>query len=178
MVKRKTKESREGPGWLRWGGYVALALAGGCSPIDPADQAFFDEWEIQRREQAALMRTASTAVSEAEVIEQVQAQPAPEGEGTVADWIARQTVPGKTQLLFPRWSTARRGSNKQEVTFTFVLADARNNLKRMSYVWDVDVLDMTVGAHRAEELGVVHSPDQTLVQQSHRRIREHEKQLE
>jgi len=170
-VKRKT--ARLGLGVLLFSG-----LGAGCDPISPEDRAFFAERERERANREAVMRGAAQGLRADDLIAQVRQSPAPDGEGTVDDWLEREFVRLRGQVMFPRWTAARRGSNKQEIAFDFVLIDARNNMRRLEYVWDLDVLEMTVGPPRFSQLEEMASPERALAQQQLRRIREHERQLE
>jgi len=150
----------------------------GCDPITPEDKAFFENQERERSQREASLRAASAAVKEEDVILNVQKFKSPDGTGTMQDWLDQQLISLKGQILFPKWSVRRRGSNIQEVTFNFILVDSQNLMRRLSYVWDVDVLDMTVGKPSLLELGEIDSPDQTIANQHVRRVQEFEKQLQ
>lgn len=157
---------------------LALGLSAGCEPISPEDKAFFDEQERERSRREASLRAASAAVADEDVIQNVKQVNNPDGEGTMEEWINQQLIAMKGQILFPKWSTRRRGSNIQEVSFNFIHVNDNNQMRRFSYVWDVDVLDMTVGTPNLLELGEIDSPDQTLANQHLRRVAEFEKQLQ
>ncbi|HMO49825.1 MAG TPA: hypothetical protein PKE26_01995 [Kiritimatiellia bacterium] len=154
---------------------IALtALLVGCEPMLPEDRAFFEQRERDRINREHLMRTASEGVRAQDLIDRVRQHPAPEGEGTVEDWLERQSQALRGQVMFPRWTTSRRGSNKQEISFHFVLIDAQNHMRRLAYSWDIDVLDMTISEPRFAQLEESVSPDRALAQQQERRVREHE----
>jgi len=155
-----------------------LALASGCDRITMEDRAFFDELERNRSQRESALRRANDKVTTDDVIERVkQHQVGEDGETTDA-WLRREIARMGGQMLFPRWEAIRRGSNKQEVTFSFVLINDRNQMQRMAYSWQVDVLDMTVEPPILTKLAEVASLDQTRNQQAQRRVRDHEKQLE
>jgi len=157
---------------------LGLAVISGCDPISSEDKAFFEDHERERGQREASLRAASSAVREEDVISNVQRFKSPDGIGTMQDWLDRQIIELNGQILFPKWIARRRGSNIQEVTFNFILVDSRNLMRRIRYVWDVDVLDMTVGSPTLLELGEIDSPDQTLANQLERRVLEFEKQLQ
>jgi hypothetical protein len=155
-----------------------LAGMAGCEPISSDDRAYFDALDRERAAREQQLRAATDGVAEEVVIVRVKDSPAPDGEGTTQDWLNRafQAIGGP--VMFPRWSTIRRGSNKQEVRFEFVMIDELNRMQRFRYVWDVDVLEMTVGEPRRELLEEMDAPDRTLARQAERRIKWHESQLE
>ncbi len=150
----------------------------GCDRINVEDRAFFDELERNRSQRESVLRRANDKVTTGDVIERVK-QHEVEGKGTTTEqWLMAEIAGMGGQMLFPRWEAIRRGSNKQEVTFSFVLINDRNQMQRMAYSWQVDVLDMTVESPVLSKLAEVASLDQTRNQQAQRRVREHEKQLE
>lgn len=178
-VKRKTA------GWtirafgaLWAAGLLICVFVSACDPISPEDKAFFEAQERERSQREASFRAASSAVKESDIIANVQQYKSPDDKGTMQQWLDRQIADLNGQVMFPKWTTKRRGSNIQEVMFNFILVDSQNRMRRLEYRWDVDVLDMTVGKPQFAELEQIDSPDQTIVNQQLRRVREHEKSLE
>lgn len=157
---------------------ASLLIPVACERIKPEEKAFFAEREKQRSQKEALMRRVNDAVTVDDVIERVRQHPVDETGQTTQQWLDRQISDMKGQLMFPRWTTTRRGSNKQEVTFTFVLNDARNQIQKFAYTWQVDVLEMTVGPAQFSKLEEITSIDQSRSLQALRRVREHELLLE
>ncbi len=124
------------------------------------------------------MRRVNNTVTTDEVIERVRQSPVDETGETTQQWLDKQISGMKGQLMFPRWTTIRRGSNKQEVTFSFVLNDTRNQMQKLAYTWEVDVLEMTVGPAQFSKLEEIVTVDQSRAEQALRRVREHERLLE
>jgi len=149
-----------------------------CERINPEDEAFFAEREKQRAQKEALMRRVNDAVTVDDVIERVRQHPVDDTGQTTQQWLDKQIGSMKGQMMFPRWTTIRRGSNKQEVTFTFVLNDTRNQIQKFAYTWQVDILEMTVGPAQFSKLEEITSLDQSRSLQAMRRVREHELLLE
>jgi hypothetical protein len=81
---------------------------------------------------------AVSDVSPPEILQLVQEQPAPDGNGTVADWIERQARSARGQPLFPRWQVQRRGINRFEVRYTFTWIGLDNQIESRGYIWHVD----------------------------------------
>jgi len=158
--------------------FLLLAGMTGCDRISPDDRAFFEARDKERASREHLLRAANAAVASDDVVRSVRQSPAPEGPGTVDNWLDEQGRLLKGQVMFPRWITNRRGSNKQEVTYEFVLIDAQNQMRKLNFTWDIDVLDMTIGSPRFSQVEEIDSPDRTLAQKTIRRIREHERHLE
>lgn len=155
---------------------VAMVLMG-CEPMHPVDRTFFSDREQQRADRERMMRDATHRISSEDLIKLVQQSAAPDGEGTYTDWIERQLSVRQGQIMFPRWEAGRRGSNKQEIAFRFVWINQNNDMHKLMYAWDVDVLEMTVGAVRFIQIEEAASPDRHLADQQERRIRTHEEDL-
>lgn len=145
--------------------------------MTPQDRAFFQKREQIRADRERVMRQANDVARPGDLFQIVRDSPAPDDQGNTADWLDRQLQAMGGQVMFPRWTTTRRGSNKQDVRFDFVHIDAANNTRRIAYVWPVDVLTMTVGALRLDEIEQSASLDQSIIDQQQRRIREHEQAL-
>jgi hypothetical protein len=156
----------------------ALVFSFGCERIAPEDQAFFEQQAKARAEKESMMRRVNDAVTTDDVIDRVREHPVDDTGQTTQEWLNQQIADMKGQMMFPRWTTIRRGSNKQEVTFTFVLNDIRNQMHKLAYTWQVDVLEMTVGPAQFSKLEEITSIDQSRAQQALRRAREHERLLE
>lgn len=77
-------------------------------------------------------------MSETDVFELVQEQSAPEGEGTVVDWIERKLTSPAGQALFPRWQLQRRAANRFEVRFTYTWVERSNEIENRGFAWQVD----------------------------------------
>lgn len=159
-------------------GIAFTCLLEGCDNVSPADKQFFEERNRERAQREARLRAVNEAVTSDDVIRRVKTSPAPDGTGTTENWLDVQIQAMKGQAMFPRWNATRRGSNKQEVIFDFVFLDSQNQMRRLSYTWDVDVLDMTISTPRLTQLEEIASPEQNLAHQHERRVREHERQLE
>ena len=155
-----------------------IVLAVGCERISQEDLTFFEERDRERSRRETLLRAVSASVNAEDVVLRVRQSAAPGGEGTIDDWLEVQVNQFRGQIMFPRWTTSRRGSNKQEVMYEFVLIDVQNQMRKLHYVWDVDVLDMTVGPPRLAQLEEIDSPERTIAQRNLRRVREHERQLD
>lgn len=98
------------------------------------------------------MQAQVAAMTESEVVELVKEQAAPEGEGTVVEWLQRVLVAPGGQPLFPRWAVQRRAANRFEVRFTYTWIDLANNIESRGYVWQVDGSLRTVIGPEAMEI--------------------------
>lgn len=78
------------------------------------------------------------AVTDAELINLVLQQPAPDGEGSVSNWIDRLYLSVEGQPLFPRWQTRRRAANRFEVRYSFKWVERDKPIENRGYVWLVD----------------------------------------
>ncbi|MGA1194460.1 MAG: hypothetical protein ACO3ZG_08820 [Kiritimatiellia bacterium] len=149
----------------------------GCDPMTSQDRAYFNRREEIRADRERMMRQASDEVRPEDLFELVRSSAGPQGEATVAEWLEQHTQAMGGQVMFPRWSTTRPGSNKQDVRFGFVHIDEANNTRNVAYVWPVDVLTMTVGEMRMDAVEQSNAPGQSIIEQEQRRIREHEQAL-
>jgi hypothetical protein len=167
------------PKWTRLLVLATVLLAGSaCEPMAPPERAYFNRREEARIERERLMRGANDVVRAADLFELVRDSAAPDEPGNTSEWLERQMQAMGGQVMFPRWTATRRGSNKQDVRFDFVHIDDANNTRRIAYIWPVDVLTMTVGEVRLDEVEQSASPDQSMLEQELRRIREHEQALQ
>lgn len=178
MQKFRRADRLHGPLRALFLGAATLLSGSGCDPIRPEDRQFFEGRDLERGKQEALLRSASEKYTEEDLVLHVRNAKAPDGTGTMDDWLNRTFISWQGQVMFPRWSATRRGSNKQEIIFDFVLIDASNTMNRLAFSWELDVLNMTVGPATLVQLEQASSPDQAMLQKQERRVREHEKQLE
>jgi hypothetical protein len=153
-------------------------LATACEPIRVEDRNYFENREKQRAARESLMRSATGRTTNEDLIRFVREAPADIDGSTGEQWLNRQLESYRGQIMFPHWSVGRRGSNKQDVSFSFVHIDEKNNTRRLTYFWEVDALTMTIGAPRLEARDEAASPDRSLADQVERRIRAHELELE
>ncbi len=150
----------------------------GCDRIRPEDRDFFEQREREREKREAVIRRAGDVVAGGDVIQRVKIQPSENPELTTEVWLQKEIESLKGQVMFPRWSTTRWGSYKQEVNFSFVHIDTQNRMNKITYTWQVDVLDMTVEPPQVSRQTEHSVLDQSMTQQALRRAREYERQLE
>ena len=134
---------------------LASALAG-CGSGDAPDDEGGGSSESRSSRPASL---AASRISETGVVAMVQASPAKEKNGTLADWVGRRLKELTGQIMFPRWQAERRGANKFEVQFTFTLIDEQNRIVKRGYAWTVDVPLNLVGPTREIEPEYTQSVD-------------------
>ncbi len=118
-------------------------LAGGCGPSPDTARSMLVAGETDAVD---LSPRPDQGASEAELVQLVQEQPAPEGEGTVRDWLQRELAQPRGQPLFPRWQVQRRAASRFEVRFTYTWISLDNQIKNRGYAWPVDASLRTVGA--------------------------------
>lgn len=92
-------------------------------------------------------------IREEDVLELVKEQPAPEGDGTVVEWLQRTLVSPRAQALFPRWTVQRRGASRFEVRFTYTWIDRANQIENRGFRWQVDGALRTVKGPEELEVG-------------------------
>jgi len=121
---------------------------------------------------------AVPAVPDAEVLNLVRENPAPDGQGLTKEWVER-LVDARPQALFPRWQVMRRGATRYEVKYTYTLIDSTNQITRVGYTWGVDAALKVVDAPKVmTQAEPASSPDRRFTQQQRRRIEEEEASLE
>lgn len=118
---------------------IAGLLLAACEPAPESARRMRASQETE-----PLPPTPVVTMSEAEVLELVKEQPAPEGEGTVTDWIERRMRSTRGQPLFPRWTVQRRAASRFEVRFTYTWVGLDNQIENRGYVWHVDGAVSTV----------------------------------
>lgn len=157
--------------------FLFLGMAG-CGYQTESERAYFDAKESERLTQLEQRNALVAVVPDKDILEMVQEEAAPDGEGTVKDWVGRQANLTSGQVLFPRWQVMRRGANRYEVRFTYTLIDATNHLTRLGQTWNVDHALKIVGKPQALKLGDPQPQGRSFIQQQSRRIREEEDSLE
>lgn len=129
---------------------AAVFLAGplvfsGCGPsADSSSRALQEELAVEPS-----MAGPVASMNDADVLDLVQEQPAPEGEGTVMQWLDRQLTSTSGQPLFPRWLVQRRAANRFEVRFTYTWIDISNQIENRGFAWQVDGSLRTVAGPQA-----------------------------
>ena len=157
---------------------LILGLLSGCGYQTESEKAYFDAREAERLTQLEQRNALVAVVPDKDILEMVQEEAAPDGDGTVKDWAGRQADRATGQVLFPRWQVMRRGANRYEVRYTYTLIDATNHLTRMGLSWSVDHALKLVGKPETLKLGDPQPQGRTFIQQQSRRIREEEDSLE
>lgn len=127
---------------------MLVCTCAGCDPMRPEDKAWFAEREQQRARREALMRDVRQQVRPDELIKFVRQAEAADGSGTNEDWMNQRIAEMGGQIMFPRWEVSRRASNKQEVTFQFLLIGENSIMRRYAFAWVVDALDMSIAEPR------------------------------
>jgi len=157
---------------------LACSTQFACDPMKPSDRAFFKKLDEERSAREARMRGARARIEGQNLIDRVKQHPAAEGQGTMEDSLQKQLSTYQGQVMFPKWSSVRRGSNKEDVLFSFVYIDENNNTRKLQYTWTVDILEMKVDAPVLFQQDQQFSPDRAREGQQERRVRDHEKALE
>ncbi len=116
-----------------------LPFCGGCGDAPAPSRALQQNLPME-----SLPVAAAESMSPAEVIELVREQSAPEGEGTVMEWLDRQMVSPTGQPLFPRWVAQRRAANRFEVQFTYTWVEGSDRIESRGFAWQVDASLHTV----------------------------------
>lgn len=116
---------------------MALALAG-CGYQSESERAYFEGREADRQQKRELQQTVSRITSDHEALSIVQDSPAPDGFGTIRDWIERKRLEAPGQVMLPRWNVQFIGAQRFEVRYTYSMINESNQLVRAGYLWNVD----------------------------------------
>ncbi|MBW7908439.1 MAG: hypothetical protein H3C50_05895 [Kiritimatiellae bacterium] len=133
-----------GRAWVAVALCVGFPLLGGCG-----DAAAPPQHAMQQDFSAGPVAAPVESMSEAEVLDLVREQPAPEGEGTVVQWLERQLASPTGQPLFPRWVAQRRAANRFEVQFTYTWIEGSDQIDSRGFAWQVDASLHTVEGPQA-----------------------------
>jgi hypothetical protein len=118
---------------LHAAGTLLFLIFCGCAPSSDTG------YDLVEAFNADFARIAAVAdVSPPEILKMVQEQPAPEGPGTVTDWVERKTRSMRGQTLFPSWQVQRRGVSRFEVRYTYTWIGLDNQIESRGYIWHVD----------------------------------------
>ncbi len=116
---------------------LGLGLAG-CGYQSESERAYFEGREVERQQKMELRNTLSSTVSDTEALTMIQTSPAPDGFGTIQDWIGRKRLETPGQIMLPRWNVQQFGDRRFEVRYTYTMIDESNQLVRSGYRWNVD----------------------------------------
>lgn len=117
-------------------GVLLLGISGGLAGCSPPVDSSRDM--VATLEGEPMPAGPVVQIREEEVLQLVKEQPAPDGGGTVEDWLRRELVTPRAQALFPRWTVQRRAASRFEVRFTFTWIDRANQIENRGYRWQVD----------------------------------------
>jgi hypothetical protein len=127
---------------------VALLFSGGCRPATEDDLAVQEERKSDAERREALRRALDGASEEDVAIKLVRSAPAAQGEGTMEQWLQRQTATNGSNIFFPRWKVDRRGMGKYEVIFTCALMQEDGRVGKWGMAWAVDIVQKMVASPR------------------------------
>jgi hypothetical protein len=149
---------------------VLTLLAAACAPQTAAERAYFEQKAAEKQELRELKsKLNDTTLKDSDIIGIVSSNAAPDGIGTIDDWLKRKVGEAEGQVLFPRWKVMRHGSTKFEVQHTFNVIDPQNRIIKRGYQWQVDTVVKLVGNPRdlvfAEQQATAETPAADLKQQ-------------
>ncbi len=124
-------------------GIGLLLQVSACGP-EP-DYVDAVDWDSRRGGRSLFYRGGNNGAEEDEAIELVKQHEAPEGEGTVEEWIDRQIGEKRGDVMFPRWEARRSAPNRYEVRYTYTYRDVDLRIEKRGYQWDVDTMIDVVG---------------------------------
>lgn len=104
--------------------------------------------ESERQMRSALQQQHAEASEDQIALQLVQASPAPDGTGTVTQWVER-TVKVYHASLFPRWVARKSAMGRYDVRFTCLVTDASGAAYPIGYVWSADLALSLVHGPRA-----------------------------
>ncbi|HMP72012.1 MAG TPA: hypothetical protein PKE55_02005 [Kiritimatiellia bacterium] len=156
---------------------VAVLLTS-CGGSEKIAREYFEAQEQERRAREAALWQQAETLSPRDVIEMVQTHPAPDGEGTIVDWVFRELEKLGGRILFPQWSATRQAATMYQVDFTYTRMDEASDIYRERVRWIVNALIQQVSDPdwmMAEERELPVRPSEEVQQQ---RVIGHERSLE
>ena len=134
--------------WIPAAIAVALLFTGGCSPTTEDERAVQDGRKSEAEQREALRRVLDGGTEESVAIKLVRSAPAAQGEGTMEQWLQRQSATNGSSIFFPRWEADRRGMGKYEVIFTCTLMREDGRVGKWGVAWFADILLKLVASPR------------------------------
>ena len=125
-------------GYLLGLGWAAAGLAVGCDPLNNIERDYYRKQGAQAAPRS-YRNPAATVKEETLATQMVQEAPAPDGQGTMTDWVQREKSALSGDVLFPQWKARRIGLRRYEVEFLFTLVDSTKVMRHRGYAWEVDV---------------------------------------
>ena len=126
----------------------ALLGSGGCGPISEDERVAEERQKNEKEQREALRQALNGGTEESVAIKIVQTAAAPQGGGTVEQWLQTQAATNGSSIVFPRWETERRGMGKYDVIFTCALMQEDGNVDKWGLIWSVDILLKTATGPR------------------------------
>ena len=134
--------------WIPAGLALAMLFSGGCGPTTEEERAIHGVRKSEAEQRDALRRALDGATEKSVAIKLVQTAPAAQGEGTMEQWLQRQSSTNGSSIVFPVWEADRRGMGKYEVSFTCTLMLGDGSIGKWGVVWSVDILLKQVSSPR------------------------------
>jgi hypothetical protein len=125
-----------------------MAICFGCSPPTEQEQEYFEKRAQEREALESTTRTLQGSTRHAEAMAQVKEHQAPDGKGTIEDWVSRKVEAAEDNALFPRWKVRPRGGDKFEIRYEYTLIDENYDFEKKGYAWTVDLMLKIVSPHR------------------------------
>jgi len=130
------------------GAILMACAAGGCRPVSENGREYYSAREKAQRQKEKLQEVLETDRSEAAAIELVRESRAPDGQGTVEDWIKRRQEQEGGRVLFPHWEARPRGRDRYEVRYTYTVAGEDYSIVKKVLAWNADMVLKLVGGVR------------------------------
>lgn len=135
--------------WLARSVFCLLAGLGvlglsGCGDADQYSKEFFAERDEHRREREKRLWEEGDKLKSDEVIALVRQARTGSGGDAIDDWLKSELKALPGQVLFPRWTSKRRGATVFEVLFEAIRITPENAIYRISVLWSIDVLTRKV----------------------------------
>lgn len=144
---------RREAGGRRWLGALvagaATVLLTGCpEPYSNISELVPDTGEDEDQYAEIIQGGMAPGATELDALQLVKQSTAPDGQGTVEQWLARQVNTQSGITLFPRWKTFRAGPGKYTVTYDYTFIDAENIVRRKGQAWLVDLAARSIAPPR------------------------------
>lgn len=148
-IDREMKFCRDTDGRVgRWMVVWAIVALAGCTPLTEEEQAYIEKQREQEDQQELVNEALRGSTRQTEAVEMVKSKAAPDGNGTIENWVDRQMALIDTTIMFPRWTARPRGADKFEVRYEYSTLDSEYTSEKQGFAWTVDLVLKIVGAVR------------------------------
>ncbi len=158
---------------------VVCAIGTGCGPTSDREREHRRKQRSDETQRESVQLAIVETAKDTDVLSMVKKSPAVTGGMDTETWVNQMMDRIQGQVIFPRWEVSRRGSSRYEARYVYTLLNDENDMSKIGWKWDVDMMLKVVGPPREilpQETAA--RPRSSESVQQKRRIREEERSLE